>query len=288
MPRSAVGQALNSQHGVVLIAVLWMVAALSILVTGLSYTVRQEVRLLSMTKQTVAAAAVADGAIHLVVQGLKAKAVYPSQSSMVSLTYAGQPVRVRILPLNGLIDINNAPKDLLVNLLVVAGGVARSVADSLAQSVIELRALKDKRGMVLGFESTEDLMAVPGIDYDLYGKIKPLITADLRGGGTVNPLSADVGVLLVLANGNFDLARRIASSRDSGAVGVDTTALNTAFVSVAPTPRVSFEASVDLADGGVVQFTRTLDMGGNPREGMAWRTIRTQTRLVRPPKQVSG
>ena len=142
--------------------------------------------------------------------------------------------------------------------------------------------------MVLGFESTEDLMAVPGIDYDLYGKIKPLITADLRGGGTVNPLSADVGVLLVLANGNFDLARRIASSRDSGAVGVDTTALNTAFVSVAPTPRVSFEASVDLADGGVVQFTRTLDMGGNPREGMAWRTIRTQTRLVRPPKQVSG
>lgn len=282
--RLEVRKRLDAGRGFVLIAVLWMVAALSILVTGLSYTVRQEVRLASMSKQVSIASAVADGAIHLAVQNMKLKSVYPSQSSSVSLNYTGVPVRVRILPLNGLIDINNAPKELLVNLLVVAGGMVRSVADVVAQAWVERRSLKDKRGAGLGFESTEDLLAVPGIDYDLYVKINRLLTADLRGSGTVNPLSANLDVLLVLANGNIDQARRIATGRDSGAVGVDTTALNTAFVNSAPSSRISFEASVDLADGGTVQYTRTVDMGGDPREGMAWRTIRTQSRLIRPPK----
>jgi len=279
---------MSADRGMVLIAVLWMVAALSVLVTGLAYAVRQEVKLASMAKQVLIASAAADGAIHIVVQGLKLKPVFPSQSSSINVSYAGIPVRVRVLPLNGLIDINNAPKDLLVNLLVVAGRMARPAAEGLAQTVVEMRSLKDNRGAVLGFEATEDLMSIPGVDFDLYAKIFPLITADLRGSGKVNALAADADVLLVLANGNVDQARLIATGRDSGAVGIDTTALNAAFVNMAPISRISFEASVDLADGDVVQFTRTVDMGGNSREGMAWRTIRTKSKLVRTPKQFSG
>ena len=278
----------KAARGMVLIAVLWMVAALSVLVTGLAYTVRQEVRLASMSRQVLLASAAADGAIHLVIQSLKLKPVLPSQSSSTTISYAGIPVRVRVLPLNGLIDINNAPKDLLVNLLVVAGRMARPLAEGVAQTLVEMRSLKDKRGAVLGFEASEDLMSVPGIDYDVYARLAPLITADLRGTGKINPLSADADVLLVLANGNIDQARLVATGRDAGAVGIDTSALNAAFVSVAPIPRISFEASVDLADGNVVQHTRTVDMGGNSREGMAWRTIRTKSRLVRVPKQISG
>ena len=58
------GQARRSapSHGVALIAVLWIVAALTIIVTGLSRTVRDEVHLVASARQSVVAQALGDAA----------------------------------------------------------------------------------------------------------------------------------------------------------------------------------------------------------------------------------
>ena len=51
-PRPLFNPMLQSQQGMVLIAVLWMVAALSILVTGMTRSVREEVRTLALARQS--------------------------------------------------------------------------------------------------------------------------------------------------------------------------------------------------------------------------------------------
>ena len=58
------------ERGVVLIAVLWMVIALSIIVTGLTRNVRDEARMLSVARQTAQAGALGDAAIQLVLQSM--------------------------------------------------------------------------------------------------------------------------------------------------------------------------------------------------------------------------
>ncbi|MEY2954151.1 MAG: hypothetical protein RLZZ401_2238, partial [Pseudomonadota bacterium] len=186
----------------VLIAVLWMVAALAIVVTGMVSAVRKEIRLTGMSRQILLASAQGDAAMHLVLQSLKAQPTPPASITRVTADYGGQTIAVQVQPLNGLIDLNNAPKELLTSLLVVAGGLDRPVADALAQLLIDTRSRKDARGAPLGFEAVEDLLAIPGVDYALYARLKNLATADIRGAGRVNPLAASREVLTVLADGN--------------------------------------------------------------------------------------
>ena len=122
------GQARRSapSHGVALIAVLWIVAALTIIVTGLSRTVRDEVHLVASARQSVVAQALGDAAIQLVLQGMAAQPQAVNRLTYVDTVYRGVPIRVEIMPLNGLIDINMAAAPLLSRLYEVAGARGRA------------------------------------------------------------------------------------------------------------------------------------------------------------------
>ena len=88
------GQARRSapSHGVALIAVLWIVAALTIIVTGLSRTVRDEVHLVASARQSVVAQAMGDASTQLVLQGMEAQ-----PQAVILLTYVDNVFRgVRI------------------------------------------------------------------------------------------------------------------------------------------------------------------------------------------------
>jgi general secretion pathway protein K len=267
-------------QGLALIAVLWIVAALSIIAMGMLHAVRAEVRVISSARQAVVAGALGDAAINLVIQELLSTPARTLRLASVEKTFEGVGISVQVLPLTGLIDINAAPKSLLESLFLVAGRITPQDAAALAQAAVDARSTRDDRGRAQGFEATEDLLRVPGFDYALYASISPLITADVQGGGRVNPVAAPIGVLIVLADGNVDLANRVATERDAGKVGVDTSSLNRTHVDDnASSQRFRMQARVPLADGALMISTQVVDLVNRPQSNLPWRVFRSEHRL---------
>ena len=88
----------RSQQGMALIAVLWLVAALSLMVTGVSGVVRQETRVVSTAKDRVTAQAAGDAAIALVLQQLTAERTVILQWTDSSVNFQGVDIPVSVMP----------------------------------------------------------------------------------------------------------------------------------------------------------------------------------------------
>lgn len=258
-----------------LIAVLWMVAALSVMVTGLTRSIRSEARMMSLSRQSVEAQALGDGAIQIALQSIVASNQRITQWAQTEIIYRGVSIEVQAIPLNGLIDINSASLPLLAGLFSVAGGLSPDAAQAASQAVVQARETPDAKGARQRFEAEEDLLRVPGIDYDLYARLAPLLTADVRGSGRVNPLAAPVEVLTVLTGGNHGAALAIAAKRQSGQPGVDTSAVAPAFVELGAVRQLRIQARVPMPDGSVVRVARNVEPGANPLDGAPWQTFRT-------------
>jgi general secretion pathway protein K len=268
----------SRQCGIALVAVLWIVAALAVVVGSVSRSVTQEVRGVSLARQSVAAQALGHGAIRLALQELVARPAKPLAITSSRVSYRGLEIFVRVSPLNGLIDLNEAPAALLAQVFVHAGGLPAERAAALAAAAVQARSIKDTRGVAIGFESKEDLLQLPGVDYTLYAKISRLLTADLKGTGRVNPMASPESVLTVLSAGDSATAARISSQRDEGRVGVDTTTLNGEFIDSNMTQRFHLQARVQLSGGRWLLVSQTVDLGGGSG-GMPWRTIHAEHAL---------
>ena len=272
-------QSVGRLHGMALLAVLWIVAALSIIATGTLRTVRTESRAILQARQQVEAQALGDGAIQIALQGLVARNQPLASTSAANIAYRGVPIEVEAMPLNGLIDINTAGVPLLQRLLSVAGGLSAEAAQATAQAIVQTRERRDARGGPQRFEAEEDLLRVPDVDYDLYARLDGLLTADLQGSGRVNPLAAPFEVLAVLANGDTAVAQRIAAARDAGQVGVDTSALDGSLLESSASRRIRVQARVPLVDGGYVRVSRNVDINARTPNGAPWHTFRMTVRL---------
>lgn len=269
--------------GMVLIAVLWIVAALSIAVTGLTRSVRQEAVLMGASRNVLQAAASGEAAIALVLQQLRVSAAPLSRLQELSVEFDQRAIPVQMMPLTGLIDINAAPPALLAKLYAVAGGLPTGAAEALALATITAREQRDARGAATRFEAPEDLLQVPGFSYDLYARLADLVTADIRGSGRVNPLAAPAAVLAVLANGDAAAAGRIASERQAGAEGIDTSALDGNMVQAAPSRRVRMTARVAMPDGSFVNVQRDVDLTPSKRDGAPWQVFHSINRIEPAP-----
>lgn len=263
-------------------AVLWMVAALSIMVVGMSYGVRGETRKASLSRQGVVLGGLGTAAIHLVLQEMLSSPEPITRLSYKDVPYRDRLIRVEILPINGLIDINNAPEPLLAKLISIQGGMEFEQALNLARKTIDIRSEKDPSGQNRGFESVEDWLKVPGIDYALYARMKGLITVDLFGvgSGRVNALAAPREVLMVLTSGNVGQAERIAADRDAGQPGIDTTMLDTADIDTASTNRYRITARVPASTDTQLWTTQTVDLTAVKRDGLPWRLFHAERRVV--------
>ena len=273
----------HSGTGMVLIAVLWIVAALSIAVTGLTRSIKQEAALMSASRTTVQAIGIGEAAIALVLQQLAATRDPLASLQEVSMAFHQHVVPVQVVPLTGLIDVNAAPAELLALLFSQSANWPVAAAQALAQATVEARERKDSRGVPVRYEAAEDLLQVPGFTYDLYAKVIGLITTDTRGSGRVNPLAAPSGVLAVLANGDASIAARIDAARRAGETGIDTTALAGALVQNVPSRRARVTASVSMPDGSVVDVVRDVDLTLNHRDGAPWQVFHTINRIQPAP-----
>ncbi|TWO67924.1 general secretion pathway protein GspK [Caenimonas sedimenti] len=267
---------MRSARGLALVAVLWIVAALSVVAAGVSHSVRQEIRAVSNARQAAVGEAQGQAAIFLVLQDLATQVQKPVRLATLPATWHGVEMAVRVQPLDGLIDLNNAPPGLLALLFQHGGELDRPRAEALAQAAVRYRSTLDGRNRSVGFESPEDLLQVEGIDYNLYAKLAALVTADLRGSGRVNVLAAAPDVLAVLAGGDHAKAAALAARREdggAGGAGLDTTALPGEFVDLRSVgPRYHLQARVPLSGGAWLLVSRTVDFGA-ARHGVPWRVL---------------
>ena len=270
--------------GLALIMVLWIVAALSLLVVGMSQTVRGQVRAAQAVSEQVAAQALAEGAIALALQQLKAESARPEGMAATRVSYGGVEMQVLVQPLSGLISLNAAQPPLLSALLQVAGGVPEKQADQLAHAIDTWRAGgtgdATRRVPRRQFESADDLLLVPGMDYATYARIRPLVTADTYQHTNVNPLAAPLPVLLVLARGNAAVAQRIASRRDAGEAGVDTTGLDPALTGAGFSQFFRVTARVPLDAGRIFSLAHDVTLSAYSSSIAPWRTLRTQGQVL--------
>lgn len=274
-PVSLVPHAAPFHRGMALIAVLWIVAALSVVATGLARSVRDEARLMSLSRQSVQAQAMGDAALSLALQALAANNQPVTGWMQSQFVYRGVPIQVEVMPLNGFIDINGAPGPLLEKLFLVAGGLPPAAAQAAAQAVIQVRNTPDSRGGRQRFEAEEDLLRVPGIDYDLYARLAGLLTTDIRGSGRVNPGAAPIEVLAVLTGGDVNAARQIASRRSPGQLGIDTSTFDAALIDTSMVRQLRIQARVPMADGSFIRVIRNVEPNARVPDGAPWYTFRT-------------
>ncbi|MBS0402855.1 MAG: general secretion pathway protein GspK, partial [Proteobacteria bacterium] len=128
--------ALHKTSGMALIAVLWIVAALSLMVIGVTGTVRQQVQAAGNQRDQISGRALGEAAAALVVQQLQVERQRPTGLVEVPVSYGGVEMSVQVAPLDGLISLNGAPPDLLAALLQVAGGLPVAQAQELATRLV--------------------------------------------------------------------------------------------------------------------------------------------------------
>lgn len=253
-----------------LIAVLWIVAALSLVVTGLVKTARDEIRQVSANQRALSSDALGLAAINQVLQQIQVKPAAVTGLTYVPVQFAGVPIQVQVIPLTGLINLNSAPAGLLNRLFTVAGGLAAGPAEALSNQVLAQRQARDGAGATVGFDAPEDLLQLPGVDYELYARLAPLVVADRRTTGGVNPLAAPVGVLKVLAGGDEAMALQIDAARRTPGAGVDTSRLDGGWLDQTIGNRFWLIARVPQADGGWLLSLRGVDVAAGSRDGLPW------------------
>ena len=273
------------QRGLALIAVLWIVAALSVLVTALGHTVRQKAQAVGLTRHGVLAQALGDAAVHVALQRLAALPRPPDGLVEDIVSHDGAEVLVSVRPLDGLIDLNNASVELLSQALHVGAEMPVAQADLLAQDLVDWRRQPTAGGGVARFESPEDLLLVPGLKYAVYARIRSMVTTDLAGDGRVNPMAASPEVLRVLARGDQAGVQRILSGRQAGQPGLDLTVLDARFIRTGgASGRYLVSATVPVDDARSYVFTRVVIAGTSNDRGVPWRTVATRREVRAAPQ----
>ena len=174
----------------------------------------------------------------------------------------------------------------------MAGGLSAAPAQALAASLAEWRdgrpeleptadpAARQPRR----FEAVEDLLLVPGVDYGLYARLAPLVSADLTGVARVNPEAAPPGVLAALAQGRDGVVQQYLRQRAGGQPGADTSGFNPAFIATGGTSLYRLTANVPLEAGKMLHLVQDVALVAGASRGAPWRVLRTH----RPSVQRSG
>jgi general secretion pathway protein K len=256
---------------------------MGLIITGVVQSVRSEIRMAGIQRQSVVTGAIADAAILLAMQSLQGQQKEPGNIiQFIPVQFEGISSKVMMQPLNGLIDINNAPLLLLAEMYRHVGGLNPDSAQAMAQATVTARELKGVKGTAQGFDAAEDLLRVHTMTYDLYAKIIGLVTADLKdGSGRVNPLAAPVGVLQVLAGGDASRASSLAAQRNANPSVMDTSFLKPEHIEMASSRSLRFQVQVDLPDGGAFQKSWHVYWDTDPRSGLPWRILGTYQSMNR-------
>lgn len=279
--RRSSSPAVHTTSGVALVAMLWLVSALTIALMGVMASVRSEIRVVTLARDSAQASAVGDAAVQLVVQRMAATQPLPGGIVRHEVTFDSVNVTVTATPLSGFIHLNRAPPPLIAAALKVAGGLPPAEAEALTQQIVAQRTVRNARGQPQDFEVVEDLARLGGLSPAVLDRLAQVFTVEGPRSGLVDPLAAPPPVLQVLADGNMSAALAVERARESGQPGVDTSRLNPQYISSAPFFRFQYEARVPLEDGRMFVALRRVQLRADPRDGLPWRVFHASNRIDR-------
>ena len=268
----------HQQQGMALIAVLWLVAAMSLIISGVVRSVRLEAQSVSVQRQMTIAGAKADAAILLALQHLSTqKDARTPPAQKVQVNFENTVYDVIVTPLNAYLDINNASPDLLSDFFQFAAGTDLNTAHHLAQATVDTRQIKDHKDRQQGFDAPSDLMNVPGMTYGVYAKVAHLVSADIKGGsGRINPLGAPPELLAVLAGGNVARATQFATQRDANPSTLDSTFFKPEYTEMTASTSTRLRVKIALADGSAIQKTWSIYWDTDIQTGLPWHVLDIQ------------
>ena len=194
----------RAQAGVALAIVLWFIAGMSLLVAGIVSQARVDTHMAQLHVARAKVVAAGDGAIRLrLAELLTARGSPAGEGSGASGGYyrlGEDEVRVTLVPVAGLIDINSATPDVLLGLFLQAG-VEQDEAQALAENVLKSRSPAAARGAPGGsgrLEAMEYLLRVPGMSRSLLDAVRDFIVVGTPAQGGMNWSVAPDEVLAVL------------------------------------------------------------------------------------------
>ncbi|MBW7831904.1 MAG: general secretion pathway protein GspK [Simplicispira suum] len=291
--------------GAALVLVLWLVAALSLVVLASAHGIRQQTQNIGFSLARMRAESVLDAAIQLAAQRMIAEKGLGTQYRIEQMTLGTNQVRLEITPSSGLVDVNVASDALLQALLQKVAGLAQGEAAILVSRIHDFIDPDDIPGGIGGAEAAQyraagwpslprnsaledlsELKSVMGMTAALYETIAPYL-------GTNGQQGIEIGsappALIDALTGQQGLGARVHSSPLemragellSGAAAPFFTAASSA---VGQTVRV--QATLQAEDGRWWQRQAWLDLSARPDTLTPWTTLSLEpTHRVDGPEQ---
>jgi hypothetical protein len=175
------------ESGVALGMVVWFLAGMSLLVSGIVYQARLDTRMAQLHKSRAIAVSAGDGAMLLMLADLVnfMEQKSPGDPALSGVyTVGDHEVKIQLVPTVGLVNMGKAPGDLLVSLLVSEGGLPRDQAQMLADNVVKWRrgdASRTKGKRPDKLESAEDLMQINDFSRTVWDAIRDSIVVGSAG-----------------------------------------------------------------------------------------------------------
>jgi general secretion pathway protein K len=192
------GTAMNAlgQRGVALAIVLWFLAGMSLLVSGIVYQARIDTRMAQLHLARATAVSAGDGAILLMLADVVSRDSQNATRKELlsgSFTVGRQTVAVELVPVSGLINLKTASAGTLAKLFVTRGHLTNGQAQILADNMLKWRdtpsgALPGAAGGQL--QSPEDILHVAGMSRALWDSIRDVVVVNRSGSGDVPDLVA--------------------------------------------------------------------------------------------------
>ncbi len=220
------------QNGFALILVIWAVIMLASLASGFSLAVRHETRVAGDTAAIAHAEAAATAALHTAVLAFgsaDAETRWQSNLEPHQLAWPGASIVVRAQSESGRIDINRAPRELLVGLFEQV--LPNNDANELADAVVDWRDRDDealaggseKRAYSgagfaytppnMPFHSVNELSQVMGFNSAMVSRVRQYLTVYSRQ-PRINATSADLVTLNAVPGIDRDDAEAFIAERD--------------------------------------------------------------------------
>lgn len=176
------------ERGTALLLVLWVTALLAALLIGVAAASRSQSQAALYGAERVRAELAAEAGLAHAVAGLRAPDLrdqWVPDGRTYGFEFDGAKVRVQVVDVSGLVDLNAAPPDLLGDLFAAAG-VDRARADQFANTLAAWRgdsprqplpARADAAQQPHGpFRAIEQLARLPGMTADLFAKVEQAVT----------------------------------------------------------------------------------------------------------------
>lgn len=224
----------QGELGVALIAVLWILAVLTIVVTGVATQTRTEQRLVRNLIASEQAYHAAEGGVYYAMHQLSgARSEGGAKLALLEgeLLIGNALVHTEIRDERGKIDLNVAPQELIRG-LIQAAGVEMDEASRLADAILDwrdadslrrLHGAEDADYRLAGlnyeakdadFDSVDELQRVLDMNSELFERIRGAFTTQTRA-PNINPLAASPLVLAAIPGMTEELVSGFVEAREA-------------------------------------------------------------------------